>query len=470
MERRGLILVTGITGSGKSTTLAAMIDFMNRNRNDHIVTIEDPIEFVHEDKKCVISQREIGQDSASFAQALRAALREDPDIILVGEMRDAETMEVALHAAETGHLVLSTLHTLNATETINRIISTFPPHQEDQIRDQLAAVIQGIVSQRLVVRADGKGRVPAVEVMVGTGLIRDCIRDVRQDVEDPHRHRRGPGAVRHADVRPVAAAALPRGVDHLRDRARRRHQPRRLRPQGEGHPLHRRDDVGCEQRRARRRRRGHAGAAPRRGGEQPLPASGDGVPGRRSRAARARRAAGRSTPRPRGWRPSIFSRARRGAARELTRRLERRGAPADVAARGRGRARRARGYLDDEAFARWWAEARARGRRVGSVRLRQELLAKGISARAGRRRRRRRVRGGAGAASGPSRRAGAGCAALCAGQPRAGRRPGCADYLLRRGYPRVGGRPGGAGRCWPRRDAGTAVPDSADDDGGGAQV
>ena len=176
MERRGLILVTGITGSGKSTTLAAIVDFVNKNRNDHIITIEDPIEFVHEDNKCVISQREVGQDSASFATALRAALREDPDIILVGEMRDAETMEVALHAAETGHLVLSTLHTLNATETINRIISTFPPHQEDQIRDQLASVMTGIVSQRLVVRSDGKGRVPAVEVMVGTGLIRDSIR------------------------------------------------------------------------------------------------------------------------------------------------------------------------------------------------------------------------------------------------------------------------------------------------------
>ena len=176
MERRGMILVTGITGSGKSTTLAAVVDFVNKNRNDHILTIEDPIEFVHEDNKCVISQREIGQDSVSFATALRAALREDPDIILVGEMRDAETMEVALHAAETGHLVLSTLHTLNATETINRIISTFPPHQEDQIRDQLASVMQGIVSQRLVVRADGKGRVPAVEVMIGTGLIRDSIR------------------------------------------------------------------------------------------------------------------------------------------------------------------------------------------------------------------------------------------------------------------------------------------------------
>ena len=184
-ERRGMILVTGITGSGKSTTLAAMIDYMNRSRNDHIVTVEDPIEFVHNDRKCVISQREVGHDSTTFAQALRAALRQDPDIILVGEMRDAETMEVALHAAETGHLVLSTLHTLNATETVNRIIATFPPHQEDQIRGQLAAMIQGIVSQRLVVRSDGKGRVPAVEVMVGTGLVRDCIRESKKTPELP---------------------------------------------------------------------------------------------------------------------------------------------------------------------------------------------------------------------------------------------------------------------------------------------
>jgi twitching motility protein PilT len=185
MERRGMILVTGITGSGKSTSLASMIDFMNRGRNDHIVTIEDPIEFVHQDKKCVLSQREIGHDSVNFAQALRAALREDPDIMLVGELRDVETMEVGLHAAETGHLVLSTLHTLNAAETINRMISMFPPHQEEQIRGQLASVIQGIVSQRLVVRADGRGRVPAVEIMIATGLIRDCIRESEKTPQIP---------------------------------------------------------------------------------------------------------------------------------------------------------------------------------------------------------------------------------------------------------------------------------------------
>ena len=185
MERRGMILVTGITGSGKSTTLAAMIDFMNRNRNDHIITIEDPIEFAHEDHKCVISQREVGRDSINFVQALRAALREDPDVILVGEMRDAETMSVAIHAAETGHLVLSTLHTLNAVETVNRIIATFPPHQEQQIRDQLAAVLQGLISQRLVIKADGKGRVPAVEIMVATALIRDCIRESERTPQIP---------------------------------------------------------------------------------------------------------------------------------------------------------------------------------------------------------------------------------------------------------------------------------------------
>src|SRR2546426_7438739 len=185
MERRGLVLVTGITGSGKSTTLAAMVDFINRNRNDHIITIEDPIEFAHDDINCVVSQREIGHDSTNFAVALRAALREDPDVILVGEMRDPETMSVALHAAETGHLVFSTLHTLNAGETVNRILGTFPPHQEQQIRDQLAAVIVGIISQRLIPKIGGEGRIPAVEVLVGTGAIKDCIREAKRTPEIP---------------------------------------------------------------------------------------------------------------------------------------------------------------------------------------------------------------------------------------------------------------------------------------------
>jgi len=177
MERRGLVVLTGITGSGKSTTLAAMINYMNNHRNDHILTIEDPIEFVHEDKGCIITQRELGQDSISFAEALRSALRQDPDVILVGEMRDEETISTAITAAETGHLVLSTMHTLNAQETVNRVLTMFPPHQGDHIRQQLAGVLQAVVSQRLLPRADGTGRVPAVELMLGTGLIRECVRD-----------------------------------------------------------------------------------------------------------------------------------------------------------------------------------------------------------------------------------------------------------------------------------------------------
>jgi twitching motility protein PilT len=185
MERRGLILVTGVAGSGKSTTLAAMVDHMNRHRRHHIITIEDPIEFTHEDIGCAISQREVGSDSVSFAVALRAALREDPDVVMVGEMRDVETMAVALHAAETGHLVLSTLHTLDATETVNRIVANFPRYQDQQIRDQLASVIQAVISQRLLPRAAGDGRVPAVEIMLGTGIIRDCIRDARRTPEIP---------------------------------------------------------------------------------------------------------------------------------------------------------------------------------------------------------------------------------------------------------------------------------------------
>jgi twitching motility protein PilT len=174
-ERRGLILVTGTTGSGKSTSLAAVIDYINSTRTEHIMTIEDPIEFLHRDKKSLVNQREVEVDTKSFALALRAALRQDPDVILVGEMRDYETIETALTAAETGHLVLSTLHTLDATETVNRIISVFPPHQQKQIRLQLASVLKAIVSMRLVPRADGKGRVPAVEVLRATSYIKDCV-------------------------------------------------------------------------------------------------------------------------------------------------------------------------------------------------------------------------------------------------------------------------------------------------------
>ncbi|MBW2240467.1 MAG: type IV pilus twitching motility protein PilT [Deltaproteobacteria bacterium] len=183
MEHRGLVLVTGTTGSGKSTTLAAMIDYINSNRTSHIITIEDPIEFLIRDRRSIVNQREIGVDTQSFSNALRAALRQDPDVILVGEMRDFETIETAITAAETGHLVMSTLHTLDATETINRIISVFPPYQQKQVRLQLGAILRAVVSQRLVPRADGKGRVPALEVMVSTARVRECISDKERTKE-----------------------------------------------------------------------------------------------------------------------------------------------------------------------------------------------------------------------------------------------------------------------------------------------
>jgi twitching motility protein PilT len=174
-EQRGLILVTGATGSGKSTTLAAIIDRINATRSGHIITIEDPIEFLHRDKRSFITQREVDVDTRSFAEALRGALRQDPDVILVGEMRDVETIETALTAAETGHLVLSTLHTLDATETITRVVSSFPATQQKSIRLQLASILKAVISMRLVRAVRGSGRVPAIEIMVSTGLIRDCI-------------------------------------------------------------------------------------------------------------------------------------------------------------------------------------------------------------------------------------------------------------------------------------------------------
>jgi twitching motility protein PilT len=184
-EQRGLVLVTGTTGSGKSTTLAAMIDHINATETCHIMTIEDPIEFLIRDKRSIVNQREVGVDTMSFGQALKSALRQDPDVILVGEMRDLETIETALTAAETGHLVMSTLHTLDATETINRIISAFPPYQQKQVRLQLGSVLRGVISQRLVPRADGKGRVPAIEVLLATGRVRELIEDKDRTKEIP---------------------------------------------------------------------------------------------------------------------------------------------------------------------------------------------------------------------------------------------------------------------------------------------
>ncbi|MDB5038734.1 MAG: twitching motility protein [Bacteriovoracaceae bacterium] len=190
MAERGLILVTGATGSGKSTTLAAMVDYINDNRACHVVTIEEPIEYLIRDKKSIINQREVGMDTMGFHLALRAALRQDPDVILVGEMRDAETMEIALAAAETGHLVLSTLHTLDAAETINRILSVFPPYQQKQIRMQFGSIMKAIISQRLVSKKDDQGRVAAVEVLVNNARVRELIedpdrtKDIQQTIAD----------------------------------------------------------------------------------------------------------------------------------------------------------------------------------------------------------------------------------------------------------------------------------------------
>ena len=176
-KKRGLVLVTGPTGSGKSTTLAAIIDKINQNREAHVITLEDPIEFLHSHNKSMVNQREIGLDSESYASALRAALREDPDVILVGEMRDFETISVAITAAETGHLVLSTLHTIGAASTVDRIIDVFPPHQQTQVRVQFANVLEAVVSQQLLPEADGKGRSAAFEVMIANHAVRNLIRE-----------------------------------------------------------------------------------------------------------------------------------------------------------------------------------------------------------------------------------------------------------------------------------------------------
>jgi twitching motility protein PilT len=188
---RGLVLVTGVTGSGKSTALAAMLQHINLNRFANIITIEDPIEFLHRDIKSHINQREIGTDTADFAQALRRVLRQDPDVILIGEIRDFETLDTALQAADTGHLVFSTLHTTDATQTINRILSFYPPHQQGEVRFMLSSALHAVISLRLVPRADGGGRVPAVEVLLNTPAVRDSIRDTTKSLDIPELIREG---------------------------------------------------------------------------------------------------------------------------------------------------------------------------------------------------------------------------------------------------------------------------------------
>ncbi len=191
MKPRGLVLVTGITGSGKSTALASMVQFINENRKANIITIEDPIEFLHRDINCNINQREVGTDTGSFAQALRRVLRQDPDIILIGEIRDLETLEIALKAADTGHLVFSTLHTTDATQTINRVMSFYPPHEQADVRFTLSSALSAIVSLRLAPRADRSGRIPACEVLINTAAVRDNIRDLNASLNIPDLIREG---------------------------------------------------------------------------------------------------------------------------------------------------------------------------------------------------------------------------------------------------------------------------------------
>src|SRR5687767_99306 len=191
LRPRGLVLVTGITGSGKSTALASMIQYINEKRKANIITIEDPIEFLHRDLNCHINQREVGNDTGSFGQALRRVLRQDPDVVMIGEIRDLDTLEIALKAADTGHLVFSTLHTTDASQTINRVISFYPPHQQNEVRFALSSALQAVISLRLVPRSDKPGRVPACEVLINTAAVRDQIRDMHKALNIPDLIREG---------------------------------------------------------------------------------------------------------------------------------------------------------------------------------------------------------------------------------------------------------------------------------------
>ena len=260
-ERRGLVLVTGATGSGKTTTLASMIDHINRTRRQHIVTIEDPIEILHPDRGCIVNQREVGLDTASFEQALRRVLRQDPDVILIGELRDSETAHTALQAAESGHLVFSTLHTIDAAETIGRMIEFFPPAKQQQIRSILAGTLRGVISQRLLPRIDG-GRVPSIEVMVTNSRIQDLIREDRPGGD--HRRDRRRRVLPDADLRAVADRARDLGCGRSRGCGERFHEPARL---------HRRPRAGREERGPRQAR----GRGARERCRQPDPSLGGGL-------------------------------------------------------------------------------------------------------------------------------------------------------------------------------------------------
>ena len=235
MRARGLVLVTGVTGSGKSTCLAAMINHVNQNRRVNVITIEDPIEFLHRDVNANISQREVGSDTLSFASALRHVLRQDPDVILIGEIRDMETLDTALKAADTGHLVFSTLHTTDATQTINRVISFYPPHQHQEIRSLLSTALQAVVSLRLVPRKDGRGRAPACEVLINTAAVADNIRDIEKQLSIPDLISEGSVAYGMQSFDQSLMQWYKDGVVSLRERAVLLEQPERVRAPGLGH-------------------------------------------------------------------------------------------------------------------------------------------------------------------------------------------------------------------------------------------
>ena len=325
-EERGIILLTGTTGSGKSTTLAAMIDHMNRTMSKHIVTIEDPIEFLHRDRNSIINQREVGQDTASFKRALRRVLRQDPDVILVGEMRDEETVHTALSAAETGHLVLSTLHTVDASETINRIIDFFPPHQQQQARAMIAGTLKGIVSQRLVRTADGNGRVACCEILVMTGRVHDMILDPKLTGQLPEVIAEGAYYGMQTFDQHLLRAPAGR-PDHVRGRAARRHLAARLQADG---------------RRAGERRRRETAAGARAAGPQPPPPAPPAAPRRPPPRRRRRppppprRRSAPPPPAPAGRRPAPPVRPPPPRPRRRRRRRRRRRPPA-LQAGSRGR-------------------------------------------------------------------------------------------------------------------------------------
>ena len=390
-EQRGLVLCTGTTGSGKSTSLAAMIDHINATRNEHIMTIEDPIEFLHRDKKSIVNQREVEVDTKGFSLALRSALRQDPDVILVGEMRDYETIETALTAAETGHLVFSTLHTLDATETINRIIAVFPPHQQKQIRLQLGAVLKAVISLRLMPRADGLGRVPAVEVLIRTATSASASRTRRRPSSSRTRSRPAP---RSTGCRPSTSrsTALQVGPDHARGGPEARDEPERVQAQDPGHPV----DLRHRARGDGRRARGAGGLQPDgRGialrllepaasGTRTEKRGGDDVPERRA-AARAgfRRGGARA-----GAAPADVRRAGPRGARAGPRASagSRRTAVGEAAAASRPRA--------GSTTSRPRGRSSASGRRgMAAARIERELAARGFGARRSPRRSRRRWRG-----------------------------------------------------------------------------